>query len=194
MTATAETGDADLVRWSPIVGDLNYEVSDTGCVRSLPRRITTSHGVIRRVPGGLLKPRVVKSGHLIVSISDKRIRYVHALVLTAFVGPAPEGMECRHKDDQPTNNHLSNLEWGTRSQNMYDRVRNGIHPAANKTVCKWSHRLVAPNLDPSELRRRGRTCLACRQAHSRRSYMRTKGVEIDLKSTADAYYAELMSA
>lgn len=33
------------------------------------------------------------------------------LVLETFVGPAPEGQRCAHKDDDPANNHLSNLSW-----------------------------------------------------------------------------------
>jgi len=181
-------------RWLPVPDDPGYEVSDLGRVRSMPRRITTSHGVNRRVPGGMLKPRRTKSGHLFVSTNEKRIRYVHSLVLLAFVGPAPEGMECCHKDDIPAHNHLANLRWGTRSDNVNDRVRNGIHHAASKKICKRKHRLAAPNLDPSELKRRGRTCLSCRVALSRRTYMRTKGIEIDVQATADAYYAELMSA
>lgn len=47
------------------------------------------------------------------------------LVLEVFVGPCPEGMECCHRDDDTTNNHISNVYWGTHSQNMIDREING---------------------------------------------------------------------
>lgn len=50
---------------------------------------------------------------------------VHALVLEAFVGPRPEGMECRHLDGDPTNNALANLAWGTRAENIADKRRHG---------------------------------------------------------------------
>ncbi len=50
---------------------------------------------------------------------------VHRLVLETFVGPCPKGMECRHLDGNPANNQLNNLKWGTRSENMRDRVRHG---------------------------------------------------------------------
>jgi len=44
----------------------------------------------------------------------------------AFVGPCPEGMECRHLDGNPGNNNLENLAWGTREENMKDRVDHGV--------------------------------------------------------------------
>jgi len=34
-------------------------------------------------------------------------------------------MECRHLDDNPTNNRPDNLRWGTRLENMADRFHNG---------------------------------------------------------------------
>lgn len=50
---------------------------------------------------------------------------IHRLVLEAFVGPCPEGMECCHDDGCPTNNRLGNLNWGTRKKNAEDRIRHG---------------------------------------------------------------------
>ena len=49
----------------------------------------------------------------------------HRLVLLAFVGPCPEGMEACHNDGNPANNVLSNLRWGTRQENMDDIKRHG---------------------------------------------------------------------
>jgi hypothetical protein len=46
------------------------------------------------------------------------------LVLEAFVGPCPVGMECCHYDDDKFNNELSNLRWDTHSNNLKDRCRN----------------------------------------------------------------------
>lgn len=50
---------------------------------------------------------------------------VHILVLEAFVGPRPDGMVGRHRNDDTTNNALTNLCWGTRVENVQDAVRNG---------------------------------------------------------------------
>lgn len=53
---------------------------------------------------------------------------VHRLVLEAFVGPCPPGMECRHFPDRdPTNNRLDNLSWATRKQNMEDKASHGTN-------------------------------------------------------------------
>lgn len=43
---------------------------------------------------------------------------VHQLVLMAFVGSPPSGMECHHKDHNKLNNHISNLEYVTHSENI----------------------------------------------------------------------------
>jgi hypothetical protein len=51
---------------------------------------------------------------------------VHSLVLEAFVGPRPDGMQCRHFPDRnPTNNRVSNLSWGTPLENANDRRVHG---------------------------------------------------------------------
>lgn len=76
----------------------------------------------------IIKGTRLKSGHVFVSImvgsQVKRI-LAHVLVLEAFIGPKPEGCECRHLNDIPDDNRASNLMWGTRSENMKDRVKNG---------------------------------------------------------------------
>lgn len=51
--------------------------------------------------------------------------FVHILVLTAFVGPCPDGMECRHLDGCNTNNHVENLAWGTIAENHRDKILHG---------------------------------------------------------------------
>lgn len=53
--------------------------------------------------------------------------YKHRLILEAFVGPCPEGMECRHLDDNKENNALYNLCWGTSLENSQDLERNTGH-------------------------------------------------------------------
>lgn len=50
---------------------------------------------------------------------------VHRLVLLAFVGPCPEGMECCHNDNNRANNDLTNLRWDTKKNNHKDRAKFG---------------------------------------------------------------------
>jgi hypothetical protein len=54
-------------------------------------------------------------------------RSVHRLVLEAFAGPCPDGMECLHGPGGPLDNRWpDNIRWGTREDNQGpDRVRDG---------------------------------------------------------------------
>lgn len=46
-------------------------------------------------------------------------RYVHRIVAETFIGPAPTPQhEVNHKDLNKLNNHVSNLEWVTRQENV----------------------------------------------------------------------------
>ncbi len=58
---------------------------------------------------------------------------VHALVLSVFVGPCPDGLQCRHLDGNPSNNHVSNLAWGTRVENAQDTVLHGTAIVGEKS-------------------------------------------------------------
>lgn len=49
---------------------------------------------------------------------------LHSLVMLTFVGPRPMGFIIRHLDDDKTNNKLSNLRYGTYSENAIDAVKN----------------------------------------------------------------------
>ena len=53
--------------------------------------------------------------------------YAHHIVLSAFVGPKPDGFECCHFDGDPFNNKLENLRWGTPKENRADAIRHGTH-------------------------------------------------------------------
>jgi len=71
-----------------------------------------------------------------VSLSDGRRRkthYVHHLVLEAFVGARPVGLECRHLNGRRDDNRLENLQWGTPEENSQDTLRHGhFVPAPRK--------------------------------------------------------------
>lgn len=76
-----------------------------------------------------MKSWVVKGGWLQVSLckQGKRLgQSIHRLVLLAFVGPCPEGMECCHNDGNGKNNRLDNLRWDTSKANAADRKRHGV--------------------------------------------------------------------
>jgi len=94
--------------WKDVVGyEGVYEVSD--------------HGRVRRVRTGLvLSPGRDKKGYTNVGlcVDGKPIRVkVHHLVMEAFVGKRPNGLVINHIDENPRNNHVSNLEYVTQSYN-----------------------------------------------------------------------------
>jgi len=113
-----------ITEWRPVVGfDALYEVSRIGQVRSLARK--TSTGML----GGCeIKPDVTRNGYARVSLSkDGRVfRFsVHRLVLSSFCRLPIGNEEARHIDGDKLNNSISNLAWGSRSENAFDRVRHG---------------------------------------------------------------------
>jgi plasmid maintenance system antidote protein VapI len=76
-----------------------------------------------------LKPLLHRDGyHRVVLYKNGKRKWfqMHRLVLLAFVGPCPKGWESRHfPDADKSNNQLSNLCWGTKSQNCQDKVIQG---------------------------------------------------------------------
>lgn len=48
---------------------------------------------------------------------------IHPLVLEAFKGPRPPKYDACHIDGSRTNNHISNLKWATRKENVNDMVK-----------------------------------------------------------------------
>lgn len=176
-------------QWLPIPDWAGfYEVSDQGRVRSVDRVIETVKGV-RHLRGVMLALVPVQNDYRIVVLSGNGVqerRYVHELVLTSFVGPRPEDLQARHWDDNGANNTLSNLLWGTPSENSYDYVRNGRHHNANKTRCKRGHLLVGSNLIKDKgVPDHWRRCRACHVATRRAQKIGATNVA----ELADMYYA-----
>lgn len=174
---------ADIEEWRPVLGyEGLYEVSNFGKVKSLPRKGTK---------GGILATakRNKKYNHLTVTLTSNnstKYPFVHKLVLEAFVGLRPEGMECCHGDGDPTNNHLSNLRWDTPSKNTYDSIAHGTHPQSKKDHCPQGHPLEQYNLTPSMLKKGYRQCLSCNRA---RSLMKSnKRVNMSLDKLSDIYH------
>lgn len=153
---------ADVVRsdlpdeeWRPIPGhELTHLVSSHGRVWSLPRR---------RTKGGILNGLVNGDGYVVMYFPGHQGRRqhahrVHVLVALAFHGQPPKGLEVRHLDGNGANNALSNLRYGTHSENMRDSVAHGTHKEARKTRCVAGHPLSGENL---QIRGSVRVCRTC---------------------------------
>ena len=116
-------------KWLPVPGyDGLYEVSSFGNVKSLARTRVGMNGKPVSVRSRIRKPAVRKNSYLYVMLYRNAVAKwhgVHQLVLRAFVGECPAGMECRHLDGNPSNNKISNLKYGTRKENQADRRAHG---------------------------------------------------------------------
>lgn len=181
--------------WRPVTGhECYYEVSDLGSVRSVDRLVVQANGKKRWFPGVGLRSRVQNNGYLAVGLKcggSTWCRSVHRLVLEAFVGPCPDGMEVRHLNGNKTDNRLENLRYGTRYENMRDQVAHGTHRQSQKTHCPRGHLLKAPNLVVSHLARGMRDCRACAQA---KAFLRRNPQSMsDLQSVSDERFAALSS-
>lgn len=114
--------------WKTVVGFSGYEVSNHGHVRSILMR----QGCRAKIKQGILrgwtkfyhgKPVAVMIG---LRKEGQTFEYrLHRLVLEAFIGPCPDGMEGCHGDGNPLNNHLDNLRWDTHIANVADCIRHG---------------------------------------------------------------------
>lgn len=148
-----------MVEWRllPETGS-NYYVSDDGRVWSLPRPGSS---------GGELALTSDHWGYAMVCLyrdGRRSTRTVHRLVLETFVGPSGD-LEARHLDGNPSNNHLSNLAWGTHSENMMDTVRHRSHNGSRKSYCPKGHPYSPEN---THVRPTGqRACKTCNRESSR---------------------------
>lgn len=146
--------------WRSIPGfEGYYRVSSHGRVASIRRRGT---------PGGLIAVSIANTGYPTVSLfrdGKHAMRQVHALIAAAFLGPRPSEMEVRHLDGNKLHCVISNLAYGTHSENVRDLLRHGTHYQANKTHCPRGH----PYDEANTYRSPGkRDCRACRRESSRK--------------------------
>ncbi len=110
-------------KWKDVVGyEGIYAVSNYGRIK----RIAIGGSAI---VGRILKPDLTRHYPNVVFswCGEIKRRYVHLVVLEAFVGPRPPGLEACHNDGNKLNSQLENLRWDTHSANGFDCVKHGTH-------------------------------------------------------------------
>ena len=121
------------VRYAPLPPFMGYRVGDDGsvwsCWRNTGKPACSSHP---SGPWKPLKPDVDSRGRRRFTLrTGGRGRYAKflasRLVLAAFVGPCPDGMEACHDNGDPSDDRLGNLRWDTHSANLLDRRRHGTN-------------------------------------------------------------------
>jgi hypothetical protein len=135
-------------------------------VAGYPGYVINREGVIVGKYGRPLKPRrqnPSRNGnlaYLMVALYDgsgnRDDRYIHHLVLETFVGPRPEGMEARHLNGDYSDNRLRNLTWGTKSENMKDRIKH--HPRCKRCDKPLKGRNLMMVTNGKRLVRKCRSC------------------------------------
>lgn len=99
----------------------NYIVTDDGKVWSIG-------SVYYSKPPKWMKQKLDKDGYFQICLNGIGKVRVHRLVLLLFSGiPIPPAIQGLHKKKPRTNNHISNLYWGTHQDNMDDKTKDGTN-------------------------------------------------------------------
>lgn len=166
--------------WAPIPGFDGYEVSTGGDVRGVDRIVPASYGRERFVKGQVLK-QMDRRGYRTVWLKG-RPRSVHFLVMTTFVGPRPEGAVIRHLNDVRHDNRISNLAYGSPTDNGQDALRNSRYPHQERFTCPQGHLY-----DSTETNDRGyevRRCRTCRNQSTSDRQRRALNATIGMREYA----------
>ena len=114
--APAKLGNSE---WRDIEDWPGYQVNRKGEILSLQRVVERSNGRPHTVPQRILKPSPDSNGHMqFKAYPEKTPVFVHREVYKAFMGSIPDGWEIDHKDSNPANNVLGNLQCLTKSQHQ----------------------------------------------------------------------------
>ena len=114
--------------WKPVKNwELFYQVSNLGNVRSLDKMRPHWRGGEQISRGRVLR-QFIRKRYLNVNLCHDYNRLcanVHRLVCEAFLPNQDNLPVINHKDLNPLNNHVSNLEWCTLSHNVQHAWDNG---------------------------------------------------------------------
>jgi len=115
-----------------VVGHPKYQVSQFGGVQIIKT-------------GRLLRASVRRTGESYLRVGldspsgGRKTRYIHQLVMQAWVGLPPSRQhEINHKDGNPRNNCLTNLEYISHAQNL-------LHGYAQNGTVVWNRGLAGQN-------------------------------------------------
>lgn len=129
--------DRKIELWKDLPGWVGlYRVSTHGRVKSMGRLVKMK-GVDKVVHPLYLKFATDKDGYYSIQLSvngEQKNERVHRLVAYAFI-PNPFNYPLiNHIDNDVTNNHVWNLEWGTPLSNLQHSARQGRKIAPNRKL------------------------------------------------------------
>lgn len=119
-----------------------YQISSLGRIRGLSHIVKSNwKNKVRKTKERILIPTFNKRLNRFWTRLNKqaKCKYIHTLVLEAFVGPRPMGKEACHNDGNSLNNRLTNLRWDTPENNVKDKIIHGsFRKGENHPFCKIS--------------------------------------------------------
>lgn len=132
------------------------EVSNLGRVRTKDRTVTRSDGREQFVKGRVLKQQLQRNGYMYVGfgVNGKTVRLLtHRMVAISYVPNPNNYSEVNHKDNDRTNNVVSNLEWCTVQYNIAYREKYGV--SAREATKALRHSVFAIDLKTGKVLRFG---------------------------------------
>lgn len=116
--------------WRPVVGyEGSYIISNYGNIMSLPKQVYRIGRGVELKPGRLMTQFVNRGGYKFVFLFNSKTNtrfLIHRLVATAFLENKMQSETVNHIDGNKTNNHISNLEWCTRLENIQHAIDTGL--------------------------------------------------------------------
>lgn len=104
--------------WKKVRDFPNYEISNMGRLRSLPR-VSVDRRIKRKVRGRLLSVKNSKGWYLTIRLkNDRGVKSfrIHRLVYETFIGCIEKGYEIHHLDGNCQNNCVDNLRMVSKSE------------------------------------------------------------------------------
>jgi hypothetical protein len=113
--------------WKDIEGYEGYfKISNLGRVLALDRKIIRSDGKKNKFKSRILKNHISKRGYYVTDVRINNLRktfYIHRLIAINFIPNPLNKKQVNHKDSNPLNNSINNLEWVNNLENSCHRVK-----------------------------------------------------------------------